>query len=90
MTYLLGMFAVAGPDADLSIFNGLDLHVVPANSTLTFEHTYTWWGECYERVWLEHWYRTWGECHERLPAHGGVSVTQRSVCIFTSVALDSP
>lgn len=35
---------VAGPDADLSVFQGLDLVVVPALSTLTFEHTYTWFG----------------------------------------------
>lgn len=35
----------AGPDADLEVFRGHELHVVPTNSTLTFEHTYTWWGE---------------------------------------------
>lgn len=35
----------ASPDADLSVFRGHNLHVVPANSTLTFEHSYTWWGE---------------------------------------------
>ena len=35
----------AGPDADLSIFRGHELHVVSARDTLTFEHTYTWWGE---------------------------------------------
>ncbi|EFJ49500.1 hypothetical protein VOLCADRAFT_89754 [Volvox carteri f. nagariensis] len=35
---------VAGPDADLSVFEGHELHVVPAASTLTFEHTYTWFG----------------------------------------------
>lgn len=34
----------AGGDADLSAFEGHDLHVVPSNATLTFEHTYTWWG----------------------------------------------
>lgn len=33
--------AVAGPEADLSVFEGHDLHVIPAASTLTFEHTYT-------------------------------------------------
>ena len=37
--------AAAGPDADLSIFDGHELHVVDAGETLTFEHTYTWWGE---------------------------------------------
>ena len=37
--------AVAGPDADLSVFEGHELHVLPANVTLTFEHTYTWFGE---------------------------------------------
>ena len=35
----------AGPDADLAVFKGHELHVVPTNSTLTFEHSYTWWGE---------------------------------------------
>ncbi|PNW75901.1 hypothetical protein CHLRE_12g555750v5 [Chlamydomonas reinhardtii] len=35
---------VAGEDADLTVFNGHELHVVPAPSTLTFEHTYTWFG----------------------------------------------
>lgn len=35
---------VAGPDADLSVFEGHELHVVPSDSTLTFEHTYTWFG----------------------------------------------
>ena len=35
----------AGPDADLAVFSGHELHVVPTNSTLTFEHSYTWWGE---------------------------------------------
>lgn len=34
----------AGEDADLSAFKEHDLHVVPSNATLTFEHTYTWWG----------------------------------------------
>ncbi|BDA50140.1 hypothetical protein COCOBI_15-2680 [Coccomyxa sp. Obi] len=34
----------AGPDADLSVFRGHDLHVIPTNHTLTFEHSYTWWG----------------------------------------------
>lgn len=38
----------AGPDADLSVFRGHDLHVVPTNHTLTFEHSYTWWGETIE------------------------------------------
>eukprot|EP00884_Botryococcus_braunii_P012588 jgi/Botrbrau1/2132/Bobra.0093s0039.1 len=33
-----------GKDADLSVFEGHELHVVPATATLTFEHTYTWWG----------------------------------------------
>lgn len=36
----------AGPDADLSVFDNHELYVVPANNTLTFEHSYTWWGEC--------------------------------------------
>ncbi len=35
----------AGPDADLAVFSSHELHVVPTNSTLTFEHSYTWWGE---------------------------------------------
>ena len=37
--------AVAGPDADLSVFQGHHLRVIPSDATLTFEHTYTWWGE---------------------------------------------
>lgn len=36
--------AVAGPDANLTVLGAPhSLHVVPANSTLTFEHTYNWW-----------------------------------------------
>lgn len=38
--------AVAGPEADVDVFEGAELYVIPANETLTFEHTYTWWGEC--------------------------------------------
>ena len=38
------MLAAAGDDADLTAFKGHDLHLLKANSTLTFEHTYTWWG----------------------------------------------
>jgi len=34
----------ASEDADLSIFAKHDLHVVPDNETLTFAHSYTWWG----------------------------------------------
>lgn len=34
----------AGADADLSIFAKHDLHVLPDNQTLTFAHSYTWWG----------------------------------------------
>lgn len=34
----------AGPDADLSALRGHSLHVIQADKTLTFEHTYTWWG----------------------------------------------
>lgn len=34
----------AGPDADLSVFTQQELHVIPTKNTLTFEHTYTWWG----------------------------------------------
>ncbi len=40
----------AGPDADLSVFRGHDLHVIPTNNTLTFEHSYTWWGEVLTRM----------------------------------------
>ncbi len=36
--------AAGGPDADYSAFEGHDLHVVPSAATLTFEHSYTWWG----------------------------------------------
>lgn len=35
----------AAADADLSAFGGHELHLVPTDHTLTFEHTYTWWGE---------------------------------------------
>ncbi|KAL6766266.1 hypothetical protein ACKKBG_A35340 [Auxenochlorella protothecoides x Auxenochlorella symbiontica] len=34
----------AGPGMDLSALSGHDLHIVPASETLTFEHTYTYWG----------------------------------------------
>lgn len=34
----------AGSDADMSVFRGHELHRVATNDTLTFEHTYTWWG----------------------------------------------
>eukprot|EP01023_Acetabularia_acetabulum_P041274 TRINITY_DN4017_c0_g1_i1.p1 TRINITY_DN4017_c0_g1~~TRINITY_DN4017_c0_g1_i1.p1 ORF type:complete len:429 (+),score=49.13 TRINITY_DN4017_c0_g1_i1:183-1289(+) len=33
-----------GKEADFSVFDGHYLHVVQTESTLTFEHTYTWWG----------------------------------------------
>ena len=36
--------AAGGSDADYSAFEGHDLHVVPSAATLTFEHSYTWWG----------------------------------------------
>jgi hypothetical protein len=26
------------------VFDGCDLNVIPANHTLTFTHTYAWWG----------------------------------------------
>lgn len=35
----------ASSDADLTVFEGHELHVVSTQETLTFEHTYTWWGE---------------------------------------------
>lgn len=38
--------AVAGPEADLKVFDDHRLYILPAKETLTFEHTYTWWGEC--------------------------------------------
>ncbi len=28
----------------MSMFHGHELHRVATNETLTFEHTYTWWG----------------------------------------------
>ncbi|KAK9861264.1 hypothetical protein WJX84_006322, partial [Apatococcus fuscideae] len=31
----------AGSDADLTMFHGHDLYIIPTKSTLTFEHTYT-------------------------------------------------
>lgn len=39
---------MAGPEADIDVFGDsphTELYVIPANETLTFEHTYTWWGE---------------------------------------------
>ncbi|KAF6255699.1 hypothetical protein COO60DRAFT_1285696 [Scenedesmus sp. NREL 46B-D3] len=35
---------VAGPEAELAVFEGSELYVIKANQTLTFEHTYAWWG----------------------------------------------
>ena len=29
----------------MSVFRGHEVHRVASNATLTFEHTYTWWGE---------------------------------------------
>jgi hypothetical protein len=40
-----GVCAVAGPEADVDVFGDAELYVIPANETLTFEHTYTWWGK---------------------------------------------
>jgi hypothetical protein len=37
-------FAAGSSDADMSAFRGHELHRVATNETLTFEHTYTWWG----------------------------------------------
>ncbi|MEW5312427.1 MAG: hypothetical protein WDW38_004064 [Sanguina aurantia] len=34
----------AGKDADLSVFDGHDLHVIHTEQTLTFEHTHSEWG----------------------------------------------
>jgi hypothetical protein len=39
------VLTTAGPDEDLRLFDGHELHVVRANSTLTFEHRYDWLGE---------------------------------------------
>lgn len=33
-----------GEDADLSVFKGHKVHLVKTADTLTFEHSYTWWG----------------------------------------------
>lgn len=35
----------ASSDANLTVFEGHELHIVSTQDTLTFEHTYTWWGE---------------------------------------------
>ena len=35
----------ASSDANLTVFEGHELHIVSTQETLTFEHTYTWWGE---------------------------------------------
>eukprot|EP00210_Caulerpa_lentillifera_P009702 g9256.t2 len=34
----------AAADADLSIFQNHNIRIVPSKQTLTFAHTYTWWG----------------------------------------------
>ncbi len=34
----------AAPDTDVSPFSFHDLHIIHSNSTLTFHHTYTMWG----------------------------------------------
>lgn len=38
------LVTAARSDEDLSYLEGVDLHVVPSDETLTFEHTYTWFG----------------------------------------------
>lgn len=38
------VITAAAHDADLSIYRNHELYVVPSNATLTFEHTYTWFG----------------------------------------------
>ena len=30
---------------NLTVFDGHELHIVSTEETLTFEHTYTWWGK---------------------------------------------
>ncbi|WIA31289.1 hypothetical protein OEZ86_002191 [Tetradesmus obliquus] len=35
---------VAGPEADLAVFEGSELYAIRSNETLTFEHSYAWWG----------------------------------------------
>ena len=35
----------ASSDANLTVFDGHELHIVSTEDTLTFEHTYTWWGK---------------------------------------------
>ena len=35
----------ASSDANLTVFEGHELYIVSTQDTLTFEHTYTWWGE---------------------------------------------
>eukprot|EP01025_Chloroclados_australasicus_P027489 TRINITY_DN2725_c2_g2_i1.p1 TRINITY_DN2725_c2_g2~~TRINITY_DN2725_c2_g2_i1.p1 ORF type:complete len:359 (+),score=29.06 TRINITY_DN2725_c2_g2_i1:120-1196(+) len=34
-----------GTDADYSVFDGHHLRLISTEETLTFEHTYTWWGQ---------------------------------------------
>lgn len=38
------LVTAASSDEDLSYLEGVDVHVVPSDKTLTFEHTYTWFG----------------------------------------------
>lgn len=38
------LVTAAGSEEDLSYLQDLDLHVVPSDKTLTFEHSYTWFG----------------------------------------------
>lgn len=35
----------AGPEANLTVFDRHELHIVSTEETLTFEHSYTWWGK---------------------------------------------
>jgi hypothetical protein len=38
------LLTAASSNEDLSYLRGVELHVVPSEKTLTFEHTYTWFG----------------------------------------------
>lgn len=40
----MSALAAGSSDADMSVFRGHELHRVATTETLTFEHTYTWWG----------------------------------------------
>ena len=69
----------AGPDANLTAFEGHELHVVSTEDTLTFEHSYTWWGELRTRSPLE-------QCFPAIPTYPTVLDRQSTTAKSHSTA----